>query len=54
MSWRRPGTTLCGVDSWPVSGSVPVTLLSKQYRTAKIRRAYPIHRPCADGYNGDC
>ena len=37
-----------------VAESAPVTLPSKQHRTAKIRHACPIHRPCADGHNGDC
>ena len=47
-------TTACIADSRLVSGSPPAILPSKPRRTAKIRRACPIHPPCADGRSVDC
>ncbi len=54
IGWCRPGTTACVADTRRVNVSPQVIPLSKQRRTAKIRRACPIHALCADGRNGDC
>ena len=54
IGWRRSAHYSCVADSRLGSASPPVTPWSKPRRTARIRRACPIHRPCADGHNGDC
>lgn len=54
IGWCLLGISACVVDNRPVSTSRLVILSSKLHPSAKIRRAHPIHPPCADGHYGDC
>ena len=52
--WRRRHITVCIVDGRLASGLPLAILSSRRRRTVKIRRAYPIQPPCADGLNVGC
>jgi len=46
IGWRLRRISACVADSRPVRASPRVLPLSRPRRTAKIRRARPIHQPC--------
>jgi hypothetical protein len=52
--WFPWDITVSVVVNRRVNGLQSATLRSRQRRTAKIRRAYPIHLPSAGGYRDAC
>src|SRR4029077_7542554 len=53
IGWHLRDISVCVADNKPVRTSPQGIRLNKHHRTAKIRRAHPIHPPCADGHYGD-